>query len=607
MEMISATTNHLWQSTVFVVMAGLLSLAFRRNRAQVRYWLWFSASVKFLVPFALLLTLGGYLGRLRPVTSNLAVPAITYTFEQVTEPFPSSPPPALPTRSSSDWVPIVVVGLWACGFAGIALMRLRGWLRIRAAVRSSHTMDIPLAVPVRSTPSLLEPGVVGFFRPVLLLPTGIVERLAPNQLQVVLAHELCHVRRRDNLTAAVHMIVEAVFWFHPLVWWVSARLMEERERACDEAVLESGSEPQLYAESILKTCEFCVESPVACVSGVTGADLKKRIVRIMTELMPNRLSSSRKLLLAAVGMAAIAGPVVFGLAGGAQTRSQSTRTTTGPLPSFEVASIKRSRSGENTEFYFLPNRLVVRNCFIDMLVECAYGHDLGKFGFIFLRHDQLVGGPGWIQPGKFGYEGYDIDAKVDDSLAEKFGKDCGHAFDRGPCGYRKQMLLMLQSLLADRFKLKVRRETKQGSVYALVTARGGPKFFQTKFDVPDYAAVPQKSTLPPTDRPPCPGGMVCAQLYASMAQLALLLARQPQVGRPVIDQTGLQGGYYIKLQYAREPPASSDPGMDVAPPIGPAGPSLFTALQEQLGLKLVSAKGPVDVLVIDHVERPSEN
>ena len=80
------------------------------------------------------------------------------------------------------------------------------------------------------------------------------------------------------------MIVEAVFWFHPLVWWISARLMEERERACDEGVLELGSEPQVYAESILKTCEFCVESPLACVSGVTGADLKKRIVRIMTQL-----------------------------------------------------------------------------------------------------------------------------------------------------------------------------------------------------------------------------------------------------------------------------------------------------------------------------------
>jgi len=80
----------------------------------------------------------------------------------------------------------------------------------------------------------------------LLIPAGIVDRLAPNQLQAVLAHELCHLRRRDNLTAAIHMVVEAVFWFHPLIWWISPRLMAERERACDEAIPESGAEPQAY-------------------------------------------------------------------------------------------------------------------------------------------------------------------------------------------------------------------------------------------------------------------------------------------------------------------------------------------------------------------------
>src|SRR6266576_923925 len=77
----------------------------------------------------------------------------------------------------------------------------------------------------------------------------------------MLAHELWHVQRRDNLAAAVHMLVEAVFWFHPLLWWLGARLVEERERACDEEVLEMGKERQVYAESILKICEFCVESP----------------------------------------------------------------------------------------------------------------------------------------------------------------------------------------------------------------------------------------------------------------------------------------------------------------------------------------------------------
>jgi len=81
-------------------------------------------------------------------------------------------------------------------------------------------------------------------RPILLLPADIAERLTPPQLQAVLAHELCHVRRRDNFTSAIHMIVEAVFWFHPLVWWISARLVEERERACDERYSNWATNPR---------------------------------------------------------------------------------------------------------------------------------------------------------------------------------------------------------------------------------------------------------------------------------------------------------------------------------------------------------------------------
>jgi beta-lactamase regulating signal transducer with metallopeptidase domain len=92
---------------------------------------------------------------------------------------------------------------------------------------------------------------------VLLLPEGIADRLAPAQYDAIVAHEmLCHVQRRDNLTGAAHLIVEAIFWFHPLVWWIRARLLEERERACDEAVLQSGSKPQRYAEGILNVYKF---------------------------------------------------------------------------------------------------------------------------------------------------------------------------------------------------------------------------------------------------------------------------------------------------------------------------------------------------------------
>jgi len=147
---------------------------------------------------------------------------------------------------------------------------------------------------------------------VLLLPSGIADRLTDRQVDLILAHEVSHVRRYDNLTATLHMLVQAVFWFHPLVWWLGARLVDERERACDEDVLRSGGEPQVYAESILKTCQFFVQSPSICVAGVTGADLKKRIERIMRNDTASSLSALTKVLLTAAGVASIAAPIAVG-------------------------------------------------------------------------------------------------------------------------------------------------------------------------------------------------------------------------------------------------------------------------------------------------------
>src|SRR5437879_12660320 len=171
--------------------------------------------------------------------------------------------------------------------------------------------------------SSLEPGIFDITRPVLLWPEGISERLEDAHLEAILAHELCHVRRGDNLAAALHMVVEAIFWFHPLVWWLGARLVEERERACDEAVLESGSDRKIYAESILKVCEFCLSSPLTCVSGVTGADLKKRMVHIMTDRISHKLDFSRKLLLGMAAFLAVALPITFGLLNATPSRADA--------------------------------------------------------------------------------------------------------------------------------------------------------------------------------------------------------------------------------------------------------------------------------------------
>src|SRR5262249_12981918 len=154
-----------------------------------------------------------------------------------------------------------------------------------------------------------------------------------------------HVQRRDNLAAALHMLVEAIFWFHPLVWWLGTRLIAERERACDEEVLESGNDRQVYAESILKICEFCVGSPVPCVSSVTGADLKKRIARIMSEHTSRKLNLQRKLLLIAASVLVVAAPIAAGMFRAAPTTAASQiESANGAVPTFATVTITPGKS-----------------------------------------------------------------------------------------------------------------------------------------------------------------------------------------------------------------------------------------------------------------------
>jgi bla regulator protein blaR1 len=144
----------------------------------------------------------------------------------------------------------------------------------------------------------------------------------------------------------IHMLAEAIFWFHPLVWWFGARLMEERERACDEEVLRLGSEPHIYAEGILNICKLYVESPLACVSGVvsvtSGASLKKRIHTIMGCQMAADLGFAKRLLLAAAGVAAVSAPIVIGLLNTAPGIAQ-----TPPVPPISyVASVKPNNAAD---------------------------------------------------------------------------------------------------------------------------------------------------------------------------------------------------------------------------------------------------------------------
>ncbi|HWA88982.1 MAG TPA: M56 family metallopeptidase [Rhizomicrobium sp.] len=327
----SALADHLWQSTLFAGALGLLTLAFRDNRAAVRYGLWFAASLKFLVPFPALLALGE---RLAPATATVAPVFTRMVARLLPDTHLAAVMPAAPAPQAAMLLSVV----WACGFAGLTALWLVRLARLNRIVREARSLSTAGPLPVKASAALLEPGLVGIWRPVLLLPESILAHLSPRELAAIEAHERCHLARRDNLTAAIHMTIANLFWFHPLMWWLGARLVEERERACDEAVLDAGSEPETYAGSILKVCAFTTQSELLCAAGVSGANLKRRIETIMNNRPATRLGAAKKSLLAAVAAAAVAAPVLIGLAStsGAGT-SQQERLAEQRKPRAEIA------------------------------------------------------------------------------------------------------------------------------------------------------------------------------------------------------------------------------------------------------------------------------
>jgi uncharacterized protein (TIGR03435 family) len=431
------------------------------------------------------------------------------------------------------------------------------------------------------SPALLEPGVFGIGRPVLL-PEGITERLTAEQLDAIVAHELCHVRRRDNLVAAIHMMVEALFWFHPLVWWIGARMVEERERACDEEVLRMGKEPEVYAEGILKVCRFYVESPIECVSGVTGSDLKKRIEEIMTRGIALELDLGRKLLLAVVGLAAIAGPVALGVLNAPPMRAQ---TQPEARPAFEVASVKPSSAdSRGVELDFAPNgRFTARGVPLLFLVSSAYN--------VPFQGPRLTG-----LDREIAYERYDIEATAEPGAIPAGASTLAR---------ETKMKLMLQRLLEDRFKMKVLRETKVMPMYAVIVGKNGPKLTKAKIEEKDCPVSAADNGIRCHN---FSGGMGRGLHAQAINMQDLVDAVSNWADKPVVDRTGLEGLFQIDTEgwvpmLPRPPGGNPDEEKAFA---DPARPTLYMIF-DRLGLKMEASTGPIETVTVLHVEKPTEN
>jgi TonB family protein len=179
---------------------------------------------------------------------------------------------------------------------------------LRVATKAGLRVRVHLVLSNRN----IEPGVYGLWHPTLVWPRRLTGCVTPEQLDAIVAHEVFHVVRRDNLLAVAQTIVCAVFWFHPLVWWLAARLVEERERACDEHVVATGQRRAAYAEGLLETCRHCLASPLAAISGVTGGDLTKRVARIMNDEPALGLGLRKRLLLTAAAILVLLAPIASG-------------------------------------------------------------------------------------------------------------------------------------------------------------------------------------------------------------------------------------------------------------------------------------------------------
>jgi beta-lactamase regulating signal transducer with metallopeptidase domain len=202
----------------------------------------------------------------------------------------------------------------------------------RAVAAAGRRVGLRRPVPVLLSSELGSPGVWGALRPRLVLPARIAGVLSPAELDAVLLHELEHVRRRDNLTAVLLRSLCLAVWFHPLVWWLEARLLAERERACDDRVLALCAEPRVYAASLVKVLRFGLDRPVVGVSAATASDLRRRIDQIVGRRPPARCGLvARGALLAAVTLLVAASVAVSGQAGcGGRGGGRTLRATLHP-------------------------------------------------------------------------------------------------------------------------------------------------------------------------------------------------------------------------------------------------------------------------------------
>jgi uncharacterized protein (TIGR03435 family) len=508
------------------------------------------------------------------------------------------------------WLPLVVL-LWSIGVAVLLLRLLGGWWRLHrlnrasqaaapsvwttAADRIAETLGVSRRVHVVDSSLVDTPTVIGWVTPVILLPIAAFGGLSSSQIEAILAHEVAHIRRHYFLVNLLQTFAETVLFYHPAVWWLSARIRVEREHCCDEIALSIGGDALSYAEALVELESRRVMSTPLAVAA-TGGTLITRVRRLLGAPPADHPRSIAALV--------VAGIVALVCVGGASAYV---------LAAQPVRDVEPGRGSANDPAAW---SMVFSHADSTMRFVGFRGRDLIRFAYQ-IPEARVIGGPSWL------------DERIPEIVV---------SMEAAPRA--DEMPGVVRQALESRLQLRTHRETRNFPVLALVRARRdgtlGPGIREASrpcFDVRQWIAAGQPvDQLPERRGVPACGGEIDGPWgwtqYASitMSQFAEelrdyvrgwpLTPQGPQpphlgptlvaVSAPdIVDRTGLAGRYDVEFSafYPTAALMSRFPFLTHAFELL-GFTSIPRALSSQLGLAVVQSEAPFDVIVIDQAERP---
>ena len=590
----SALVDFVWQGTLVAIALLAALSALGRHSAQVRYGLCVGALATLIV-----LPVATTASRFLTGDSGAGARVTTVPFTFVTGPerqhsadvlFRSGtvPPPLL--ERLQPWI----LPVWSLGVLLLSLRLVAGGLEVRALRRSITVVDDRLrdhvvnlasrmglrrAVQIGTSTRADGPSVIGWLRPLILLPPATLIGLTATQLDAVLAHELAHIRRHDYLVNIVQMVAETLLFYHPVVWWVSKRLRIERELCCDDEAVRVSGDANAYAKALVTMAKLQVP---AMAMGSAGGSLTDRVRRLLGAGGHEPKRS------AALGVMAMA--VALVLISMANVNAQ-------PKPArFEVASVRPSTAPATPGsggVEFLPGG-TVRATRVPIMFLVAVAYDT-QFRFVNGASESIE---------KLMEERFAIDAKAGTSALPP----AAATFMATQQGEGRVLREMLKTLLTERFKLTAHFEKREFPIYELKVAPGGHKLTPATRN-----CEPQSAEEAISGKPPCGfqgGGPANGFRIRDSEITGLVRGLTSLLDRVVVDRTGITGRFNIDL-----PPWSNGlplvqrplaPGEEPEAQPDPNGPSIFSVLRP-LGLRLEATRGPLEILVVDHLELPTPN